>query len=105
MNNLRQIGLATQMCINDNDGTVFSSDASAGTWMSQLKPKYLAAWKIFQAPFDKRPASEKGDATTPISYGLNGNTKSGGTSIAGLLSDKIRNPSAFILFAPAQDSS
>jgi prepilin-type N-terminal cleavage/methylation domain-containing protein len=101
MSNLRQIGLATQMYMNDNDGVIFSSDATAGTWMSQLEPKYVPAWKIFESPFDKRTPSELGDATTPISYGLNGNTK-GGSSIAGLLSDKIANPSAFILFAPAQ---
>lgn len=103
MNNLRQIGLATQMYLNDNDGTIFST---TGTWMSQLEPKYLSAWKIFQSPFDKRTPSEKGDATTPVSYGLNGNpnTSAGGSSIAGLLSDKITNPSAFILFAPAQSS-
>src|SRR5947209_6858783 len=104
MSNLRQIGLATQMYMNDNDGTIFSTSSSAGTWMSQLEPKYVPAWKIFQSPFDKRAPSEKGDGTTPISYGLNGNSKSG-SSIAGLLSDKIANPSAFILIAPAQDSS
>jgi prepilin-type N-terminal cleavage/methylation domain-containing protein len=95
MNNLRQIGLATQMYMNDNDGTIFSSTV---TWMSQLNPKYVPSWKVFQSPFDKRSASEAGDATTPISYGLNGN------SVAGTLSDKITNPSAFIMFAPAQAS-
>jgi len=100
MNNLRQIGLATQMYLNDNDNTLFSTSASAGTWMAQLKGKYLPAWKIFQSPFDKRPPSEQGTANTPISYGLNGNV-----GIAGLLTDKITNSSAFILFAPAQDSS
>jgi prepilin-type N-terminal cleavage/methylation domain-containing protein len=99
MSNLRQIGLATQMYMNDNDGVIFSS--TAGSWMSQLEPKYVPAWKIFESPFDKRTPSELGDATTPVSYGLNGNNKSG-SSIAGLLSDKIANPSAFILFAPAQ---
>jgi prepilin-type N-terminal cleavage/methylation domain-containing protein len=104
MSNLRQIGLATQMYLNDNDGVLFSTDASAGTWMAQLRPKYLPAWKIFQSPFDKRTASEAGTAATPISYGLNGNTKSG-TSIAGLLMAKIANPSAFIVFAPAQSNA
>lgn len=101
MSNLRQIGLATQMYMNDNDGVIFST---SDTWMNQLHPKYLPAWKIFQSPFDKRAPSKVGDSTTPISYGLNGNSKAGGTvpSIAGLLSDKIANSSAFILFAPAQ---
>ncbi len=100
MSNLRQIGLATQMYLNDNDSVLFSSSAS---WMSQLIPKYLPAWAVLQSPFDKRSASEKGIASpvSPVSYGLNGNTKSG-ASIAGLLMDKVTNPSAFIVFAPAQ---
>jgi prepilin-type N-terminal cleavage/methylation domain-containing protein/prepilin-type processing-associated H-X9-DG protein len=99
MNNLRQIGVATQMYMNDNDGVLFST---TGSWMSQLKPKYLPAWKIFQSPFDTRAASEVGDATTPISYGLNGNPS--GSSIAGLSVTRITNASGFIIFAPAQAS-
>lgn len=99
MNNLRQIGVATQMYMNDNDGVLFSTTAS---WMSQLTPKYLPAWKIFQSPFDTRAPSELGGATTPISYGLNGNPS--GSSIAGLSVSKITNASGFIIFAPAQAS-
>lgn len=103
MSNLRQIGLATQLYMNDNDGVIFDPN-STSPWMSQLNPKYVGAWKVFQSPFDKRPPSEAGDGTTPVSYGINGNTKSIQTStgIEGLLSDKIQNSSAFILFAPAQ---
>jgi prepilin-type N-terminal cleavage/methylation domain-containing protein len=106
MNNLRQIGIATQMYLNDHDGVLFSTDVSAGTWMAQLLPKYLPAWRIFQSPFEKRAASENGTTSppSPVSYGLNGNTKSG-TSIAGLSMDKIANPSTFIVFAPAQSNA
>jgi prepilin-type N-terminal cleavage/methylation domain-containing protein len=99
MSNLRQIGLATQMYMNDNDGVLFST---ATSWMSQLAPKYLPVWKIFQSPFDTRAASELGDASTPISYGLNGNPA--GSSIAGLSASKITNASGLIIFAPAQAS-
>src|SRR5438552_18475544 len=49
MNNLRQIGIATQLYMNDNDGALFSTAAS---WMSQLHPKYLSSWNVFQSPFD-----------------------------------------------------
>jgi prepilin-type N-terminal cleavage/methylation domain-containing protein/prepilin-type processing-associated H-X9-DG protein len=104
MNNLRQIGVATQMYMNDNDGVIFST--STGTWMSQLQPKYVPAWKVLQSPFDTtRSPSENGTTAppSPVSYGLNGNNKNG-TSIAGLLSNKIANASALILFAPAQTS-
>ncbi len=97
MNNLRQIGLATQTYMNDNDGVLFTA---GGIWMTQLHPKYLAAWSIFQSPFDTRAPSEV-DASAPISYGLNGNPGSG-SSIAGLSVDRITNPSVFIMFAPAQ---
>src|SRR4051794_18435706 len=54
LNNLRQIGLATQLYLNDNDGTFFPSTK---IWMTELEPKYLGAWKIFQSPFDVRSAS------------------------------------------------
>jgi len=98
MNNLRQIGLATQTYMNDNDGVIFSPAVGAGSWMVQLKPKYLSAWNIFQSPFDRRSPSELGTAATPISYGINGVVP----SIIGMAADKISKPSMFILFAPAQ---
>ena len=95
LNNLRQIGIATQLYMNDNDGALFST---ATSWMSQLNPKYLPSWNVFQSPFDTRAPSELGGATTPVSYGINGN------NIVGTSADKISKPSIFILFAPAQTS-
>src|SRR6266516_7611557 len=56
MNNLRQIGIATQLYLNDNDGALPGS--ATVTWMSQLHPKYLSGWGILQSPFDTRGASE-----------------------------------------------
>lgn len=98
MNNLRQIGIATQTYMNDNDGVIFSSAAGAGSWMTQLNPKYLAAWGVLQSPFDtSRSPSEAGTGTpvSPISYGINANS-------FGIAADMISKPTAFILFAPAQ---
>ena len=73
MSNLRQIGAATQMYMNDNNG-VFPGSATA-IWMSQLElnQKYLSSWRVLESPFDKRTTSELGDATTAISYGINAN--------------------------------
>src|SRR6266480_431589 len=95
MNNLRQIGIATQLYMNDN--ALFST---TGSWMTQLYPKYTGAWGIFQSPFDTRARSEAGTTAapfSPISYGINGTP-----GLIGMAADKITKPTIFILFAPAQ---
>jgi prepilin-type N-terminal cleavage/methylation domain-containing protein len=97
LNNLRQIGLATQIYLNDHDSVFFSPTIN---WMKELHPKTLPSWKIFQSPFDKRPPSEI-DAEAPVSYGFNANAH-GTAATDPLSSDRIANPTAFILFAPAQ---
>ncbi|MDQ3199295.1 MAG: type II secretion system GspH family protein [Verrucomicrobiota bacterium] len=96
MNNLRQLGIATQTYLNDSDGVIFLTDQDATPWMKSLHPKYLPAWKIFQSPFDSRSAAES-DTTSPVSYGLN-------FQAAGVLVDKIQKSTLFILLAPAQNS-
>jgi len=102
MSNLRQIGMATQVYMNDSDG-VFPGSATA-TWASQLElnRKYLSVWRILESPFDKRTTSELGDGTTAISYGINSNTYVANVPIS---ADKITKPTVFIVFAPAQTSS
>lgn len=97
MNNLRQLGLATQTYLNDNDNAYFRPSSN---WMASLNPKYLPTWKIFQSPFDKRAPSETA-AQAPVSFGMNANASGTGTGET-LLSDTIKNPTGFILFAPAQ---
>jgi type II secretory pathway pseudopilin PulG len=97
MSNLRQIGAATQMYMNDNNG-VFPGSATT-RWMSQLNQKYLSSWRVLESPFDKRTTSELGNATTAISYGINSNVYSGGVAIS---ADKITKPVTFIVFSPAQ---
>jgi prepilin-type N-terminal cleavage/methylation domain-containing protein len=100
MSNLRQIGLATQTFLNDNDGVLFSP---ATPWTTQLEQnqKYLSVWRVLQSPFDKRASSEAGTGTpiSPISYGINANVYPGGAAMS---ATKISNPTGFILFAPAQ---
>jgi prepilin-type N-terminal cleavage/methylation domain-containing protein/prepilin-type processing-associated H-X9-DG protein len=103
MSNLRQIALATQMYMNDNSGS-FPGSATA-IWMSQLElnQKYLSSWRVLESPFDKRPTSESGNATTAISYGINPNVYSGTPRVA-ISADKITKPVTFIVFSPAQDT-
>ena len=100
MSNLRQIGLATQTYMNDNDGVLPGS--ATITWMSQLNPKYLSAWGVLQSPFDTRSPSETGTTApvSPISYGINANVYLLGN--VAISADRITKPTAFILFAPAQ---
>jgi prepilin-type N-terminal cleavage/methylation domain-containing protein/prepilin-type processing-associated H-X9-DG protein len=100
LSNLRQIGAATQMYMNDNNGVLFSA---TGSWMSQLynadnpaTSKYLSSWNIFVSPFDKRIASAP-SATSALSYGINGTA-----GVVGMSADRISKPTAFIVFAPAQ---
>ena len=75
MNNLRQIGLGIQIYLNDNDQILpATTTAWPGTTAAPaLYPKYISSRKVFQSPFDKRPSSEAGDGTPPVSYGINAN--------------------------------
>ena len=105
MSNLRQIGAATQMYMNDNNGVLFSTTAS---WMSHLysvnaaTPKYLSSWNIFISPFDKPVSprtSSTNNASSAVSYGSNGTS-----GVIGMSADKISKPTVFIVFAPTQTS-
>jgi prepilin-type N-terminal cleavage/methylation domain-containing protein len=108
MSNLRQLAMATQLYMNDNSGVLFST---SGSWMSQLynadpppaAPKYLSSWGVFVSPFD-RPASPRtsspNNANSAVSYGVNATA-----GVVGMSADRISKPTAFIVFAPAQDNS
>lgn len=104
LNNLRQIGVVTQLYLNDHENVLFSP---ATSWMSQLYQKdgskYLSSWDVFLSPFDNlvspRTASDN-DTNSAISYGINGVLP----SIIGMSATKITIPTAFILFAPAEAS-
>ena len=110
MSNLRQLGLATQLYMNDNSGVLFSPFSTSGSWMSQLynadpppaAPKYISSWGVFVSPFD-HPASPRtsspNNANSAVSYGINGTS-----GVIGMSADKISKPSVFIVFAPAQAS-
>ena len=104
MNNLRQIGVVTQLYLNDHENVLFSP---ATSWMSQLYQKdgskYLSSWDVFLSPFDNPVLPRTGsdsDTNSAISYGINGVLP----SIIGMSATKITIPTAFILFAPAEAS-
>ena len=101
MNNLRQIGIGTQLYMNDNDGAIFSTGVGAASWMKQLHPKYLPSWNVFQSPFDAARGALEDDVNSPVSYGINNGPSN---NVVGVSADKISKPTIFILFAPAQTS-
>jgi prepilin-type N-terminal cleavage/methylation domain-containing protein/prepilin-type processing-associated H-X9-DG protein len=98
MSNLRQVGLAMQTYLNDKDDVLPAINAAPGigTDLSPvIYPKYIGKTrKVFQSPFDKRPASETDSA--PVSYGINQNMYD---LINGNMT-KVVSPSSTILIAP-----
>src|SRR5262249_28888794 len=74
MSNLRQVGIAMQTLLNDNDQILPVTTTWPGISTSTtpvLYPKYLSTRKVFQSPFDKRPSLETDLA--PVSYSINTN--------------------------------
>jgi len=105
LGNLHQLGIATQLYMNDSSGALFSPPPDTGSWMSKLynadnpaASKYILSWNVFVSPFDHR-ASATHNANSPVSYGINGTT-----GVLGMSADRISNPTVFIVFAPAQGS-
>jgi type II secretory pathway pseudopilin PulG len=72
INSLRQIGLAMQTYLNDNDQVLLATTTSPDTTGTPvLCPKYIATRRIFQSPIDKQANSETDPA--PVSYSINAN--------------------------------
>jgi prepilin-type N-terminal cleavage/methylation domain-containing protein len=98
MNNLRQIGIATQMYMNDNDGVLPASTTWPGTTATPvLYPKYISTRNVFQSPFDTRGASETD--TAPVSYGVNTNMYAASPGINRNMTSVV-SPASTILMAP-----
>jgi len=98
MSNLRQVGLAMQTYLNDKDDVLPVINAAPGIGTDLIPviyPKYIGKTRrVFQSPFDKRPASETDSA--PVSYGINQNMYD---LINGNMT-KVVSPSSTILIAP-----
>ena len=105
MSNLRQIGLAMQMYLNDKDGILPAIDAAPGMGTigpppnPVIYPKYIdkGGRRVFQSPFDKRAALDTDSA--PVSYGINQNMYAASPGIAGNMG-KVVSPASTIFMAP-----
>ena len=102
LSNLRQIGLAMQTYLNDQDGVlpIINAAPGIGTIANPvIYPKYIerGGKRVFQSPFDKRSASDTDNA--PVSYGINQNMYTASPGIAGNMG-KIVSPASTIFMAP-----
>jgi prepilin-type N-terminal cleavage/methylation domain-containing protein len=98
MNNLRQIGLAIQTYLNDNDQVLPATATWPGTTATPvLYPKYIATRKVFQSPFDKRSSLETDLA--PVSYSINANMYAVAPGINRNMTSVV-SPASTILMAP-----
>src|SRR6266478_5646000 len=99
MSNLRQIGIAMQTLLNDNDQLLPVTATWPGISTSTtpvLYRKYIATRKVFQSPFDHRASAETD--TAPVSYSINTNMYVKlGTNPSML---KVVSPSSTFLMAP-----
>ena len=101
MSNLRQLGTAIQTYLNDNDQILPATTTWPGTNANPvLYPKYIGTRKVFQSPFDKRPACESDTlCTVPVSYSFNTNVYAASPGINRNML-KIVSPSSTFLMAP-----
>src|SRR5256714_4642974 len=99
LSNLRQIGMAMQTLLNDNDQLLPVTATWPGISTSTtpvLYQKYIATRRIFQSPFDKRTPAETD--TAPVSYSINHNMYVKLGTNPNVL--KIVSPSLTFLMAP-----
>ena len=97
MSNLRQIGMLSQLYLNDNDQILPATTTWPGTAAtSVLYSKYTGTRKIFQSPFDTRPSLETDLA--PVSYSINTNMYVKLGANPNML--KVVSPSSTFLMAP-----
>jgi prepilin-type N-terminal cleavage/methylation domain-containing protein/prepilin-type processing-associated H-X9-DG protein len=101
MSNLRQIAIAIQTYLNDNDQILPATTTWPGTNANPvLYPKYIGTRKVFQSPFDKRPPCESDTlCTVPVSYSFNTNVYAASPGINRNML-KIVSPSSTFLMAP-----
>jgi len=98
LNNLRQIGLAIQTYLNDNDQILPATTTWPGTNATPvLYAKYIGTRKVFQSPFDTRPASETD--TAPVSYSINTNMFAAAPGISRSML-RVVSPASTFFMAP-----
>ncbi len=98
MSNLRQIGIALQTYLNDNDQILPASTIWPGTSTTPgLYAKYISTRKVFQSPFDRRTPAEAD--TAPVSYSINTNMFAASPGISRSML-KVVSPTMTFLMAP-----
>ena len=70
LNNLRQIGIATQLYLNDNDSILFSDRQYLDV---EVEAEISAGLEDFSVTLRQANGLRTRRSTTPVSYGINGN--------------------------------
>jgi len=96
LSNLRQIGMAMQTYLNDNDQILPASTIWPGTTGTPvLYPKYIGTRRVFQSPFDKRTPAE--NDTAPVSYSINTNMFAASPGISRNMLKVVSSASTFLM--------
>jgi len=101
INNLRQIGLATQLYA-DAEGMYPPTYSGPETrWMDLLKPYLSKKSRVYLCPADKKQLTVRWDPTIHLSYGMNVFRFAGEDTCFwyGVRPSRIRRPSGVILYA------
>ena len=101
MSNLRQIGLATQMYVQDHGAYPPAWQGSTCRWMDLLKPYLEKKSYVYRCPCDPVQAPLPWDPDITMSYGMNCFNFGGNAHCFwyGVSEENVARPSGTILFA------
>lgn len=72
LSNLRQIGVAMQLYVGDNDGTTPPAwQSSSSRWMDSIKPYIPKSCSVFRCPSDPKQIPCNWDPQIILSFGVN----------------------------------
>lgn len=101
VNNLRQIGIATHMYVDESKSYPPAWIHSTNRWMDLVKPLLASAVGVYLCPSDTQRVAAAWDTNIFLSYGINTFNLSGKDYCFwyGVSAENVRHPSSTILFA------
>ena len=96
--NLRQLGLATLMYVEDYDGhfPVMNDSGTGGmAWGNRLHSEYISNLKTFECPSDTPPYQANCPSGANLGYGMNEN-------ISGMRYGSVKTPTEIVLYLDSE---